>query len=130
MYASIVSCTCSIEPWLTFEIAGLDHADARPAVQRAGLASQLCRHCPKVGGKAGDGQAGLVQHVMRPGEADVGLECILGRGAFLVHHGEQGRNDVGEAGRGGRGRGRGSLAAVRGYLRLGARCEGEALNWR
>lgn len=63
---------------------------------------------------------------MQPAETDVGLEGILAVGALLgLNRGEQGRDDLREAMRGGRGGGRGALGAVGRYLRLGARrvCE-------
>jgi len=61
----------------TLEICALDQTHPRPAAQGACFARQLGRDCPKVLWKPRNCQSRLIQHVMGPAEADVGLEGVL-----------------------------------------------------
>ena len=73
----------------TLEICALDQAHPRPAAQRACFARQLSRDCPKVLRKPRNCQSRLVQHVMGPAEADVGLEGVLTLRAIFFDRCEQ-----------------------------------------
>jgi hypothetical protein len=67
---------------------------------------------------------------MSPTQADVGLEGVLALCAMFLDCSEQCGYNLRQARRRRRRGGRGPLGAVGGYLGVGPRCEGEALDCR